>query len=190
MGSIIILGLLLLVAVAGLIAWRIGSKGSMSRAEFDRRSQEIRDDKSLDSYEKDVQITGLHRRYNSDPSSYLRRGGKIALAADLALLIVFGFFSSFKTVPTKDVGVVTSFGKPVDYLPNGPTWWPPGRTSHCLTAPCRRTRTIAKRARPLTSAVQGPHRPSDRGLREHVRAMTDQGRQGRRRELVPATSDV
>lgn len=125
MGSIIVLGLLALIALGGFIASRVGKRlgrSNMTSDEYDMRRKEINDNRSYGSYDRTNALELLEREYQNTDSfgAGLRRIGLIVTAAASVLLLIVGFFTSFTTVPTKEVGVVTSFGKPVDYLPNGP----------------------------------------------------------------------
>ena len=49
----------------------------------------------------------------------LRRPLRLAAGASLGLAVLFFVLSLFTVVPTRDIGIVTSFGKPVGNLDNG-----------------------------------------------------------------------
>ena len=117
MGTTIWLALFLLIGIGGLVLRRVLGK-QLSEAERELKIKEIKEDSRLDSYDREQAIRALDK--GNDRPRLMRRIGLGVTGLGLVLFLIVGFFSSFVTVPPKDIGVVTSFGRPVGALPNGP----------------------------------------------------------------------
>lgn|GEM_PF-1710500 len=119
MGTIIFMSILLVLLTAGIIVWRLFKPKHDPEAQ-ERYEEELK--ASQAEYKRRDWNDNPKPRHPSDLDSYAaltsRIGSWVAMGA--AVLLGLGVaFNSYTIVPTKEIGVVTTFGVPTGSLPNG-----------------------------------------------------------------------
>lgn len=112
--------LALLLLAAGVVLFGVASWFKKRQSAEAKRRAELLDAKkqsrggSSSSYD-DYDYDRMSRSSSLVKPSLFRYIGSGAIV----LALICAFFSSFTTVPTKDIGVTTAFGAPTGYLTNG-----------------------------------------------------------------------
>lgn len=108
--------LALVLLVAAIVLFGVARRLKKSRdAETKRLAEKAEARKSSrSSYDDDYSYHSLSGSNSVNPRIFSLIGVGLVVVA-----LICGFFSSFTTVPTKDIGVKTAFGAPTGYLTNG-----------------------------------------------------------------------